>query len=140
MLFQGLYWSDARRAKSRGDAEEDRRRDHRRGGERQHPPIERQVEDDPRHGGGQLRDERPARPGCEHESKGRATCRQHNALHEELAREPPARGPQREPHAQFMLAGHASGQLQVGDVPARDEQHERDDDEDRDERPLEPLA
>ena len=52
--------------------------------------------------------------------------RQQDALGQELAQQPAAAGANRHPDRHLARARRAAGQLQVGDVGARDEQQERD--------------
>ena len=56
-----------------------------------------------------------------------AGARQQQALDELLAGEAPARRAERQAHAEFMAARGGAREEQVGDVRARNQQHERDD-------------
>src|SRR5438067_342100 len=48
------------------------------------------------------------------------------ALHQQLAHQPPAAGPQGGTDGQLAPAGHRPGQLEAGDIRASDEQHQPD--------------
>ena len=61
----------------------------------------------------------------QHPEKSRERRREH-ALDQELADDPAARGPEGEAHRDLLAAGGETGEQQVGDVGARDEQHETD--------------
>ena len=94
------------------------------------------------------RPDRAAAPGCDRRRAraGRdgtaprrqpgeaAGGREHQAFGEHLAHQPAALGAKRGAHADLALARGASRQQQVGDVDARDEQHERDRADQREQR------
>jgi hypothetical protein len=58
---------------------------------------------------------------------------EHRALHQQLAREAQAPGAERGAHRQLPAPGTRARQQKVGDVGARDEQHEADRGEERQE-------
>ena len=106
----------------------------------EHAPVERQIEGDGIRGRVQLGQEKAGRPPREHRPADRAGGGQHRALREHQTREPPRRSAERQADAQLVPPRRAARQQQVGDVDAGDQQHERDDDQQGDQRPLEPLA
>ena len=65
-----------------------------------------------------------------------AEHREHEVLREELPDEPEPRGAERAAHGQFALAGLGPRQHQVGDIDARDQQHEPDGDAEHHQRRL----
>jgi hypothetical protein len=60
------------------------------------------------------------------ESRSAAEQRQQQALREEMSGETPPGGAQREPHGKLPLTRGRTGQKQVRQVGARNQQHERD--------------
>ena len=67
-----------------------------------------------------------ADPDREHQSDDAAGDREHEALGERLADQPAASGAERQPHRDLLLPRRRAAQQQVGDVRARDQQHEAD--------------
>ena len=70
--------------------------------------------------------QRVAAPGRDEKPRHRADHRQQQAFRQQLADEPPAAGAERRPHRELALARGRACEQQVGDVRARDEQHEAD--------------
>ena len=136
VLLDGLHRRDARRAKRRRRAEEQRRHDGDGARERQHPPVEREIEE---HGVGlrrQLAHEELAAPARDQQPERGADRRQQEAFRQQLTHQPPPRRAERQAHAPLVTPRGRARQQQVGDVGARDQQHERDHDHDRHERLL----
>ncbi len=127
---------DACRAQG-GDGPEDHgRRDGDAGREPEHAPVEGHLQVHVVRGGRQLPHEQAAEPAGEDEAEHGAESREHEALAQELPRQPGARRAERQAHAQLVPPRRRAREQQVGDVGARDEQHEADDDHQRGERPL----
>ena len=65
--------------------------------------------------------------GGRHEQPGGASrCREHQTLREHLPHQPRRPGTERRSHANLALARGAARQQQAGDVHARNQQHEAD--------------
>ena len=102
----------------------------------EHAPVERHLQVDVVRGRRQLPHEQAAEPAGEEEPEDGAQSREHEALAEQLPRQPGARGAERQAYAQLVAPRRRAREQQVGDVGAGDEQHEADDDHQRGERPL----
>ena len=74
---------------------------------------------------GHQRDDRANRAEGEQHAQHAAGEREQDALGQELAQQPAAAGADRHPDGHLARARGAAGQLQVGDVGARDEEQER---------------
>ena len=81
-----------------------------------------------------MRNESPAAPRADDETADRSTCREDEALDQQLSRQADPRRAKSEPYAQLVPAPGSASQQQVRDVDARDHQHEQHDNEDREER------
>ena len=75
---------------------------------------------------GHQRDDQIERPEREQASAGRAEHAQHEVLGQGLADDPAARGAERQADRELLAASEHALELQVGDVGARNEQHEPD--------------
>ena len=135
LSLQRVHGRDPCRSPRRRRAEEERGQQRGDRGECQHAPVRRQVEPDRVDRRRQLRHQRAATPRRDEEPEGRARAGQNHALDEQLANEPRPRRAEREPHAQLVLACRGAGQQQVGDIHTRNQQHEEDDREDREQGP-----
>ena len=126
-----MYHAALRRLERRNQAEAHRREERQHDGGARDTPVEREVQRERRAclQVGQRRRDWPR----DHEGHARrrdcADDRQHEALGEHLANQPPARGSEREPDANLALTGGGARQQQVRDVHTCDEQHEPDDGE-----------
>jgi hypothetical protein len=131
LLLQRVHGRDGRGAKRRRRAEEERR--HRRDAhrERQETAVNREVEEHGIRRGRKLAHEDTAAPRGDHEPTRSASAGKHHALREQVSHEPPTRGTERKPHAEFVASRGGACQQQIGDVHTGDQQHERDDHHDR---------
>ena len=86
------------------EAEQQRRADRNHRRERQHTPIEREVEHDGVTHRRQLRHQQAGRPPREQQAEQCTCSRQQETLDEERTREPHARGAERPPEAHFVSA------------------------------------
>ena len=120
----------ARRLPRRRESEQQARRDRNAEREQQY----RHVEPNLVRLNGQLRadehDEHLRQRRRDGEPGDAADERQHHALREQLLRDAPAPGAERGAHRQLARARRAARELQIRDVRARDEQHQRDGAED----------
>ena len=121
------------RAPRRRHAEDERRDEAGGRGEREHAPVQRQLQ---RHGvRGELRDEEPAAPMSHGHTGRRAHRREQQAFDQQLARQPSARRAQREAHAPFVAPRGRAGEQQVGNVGAGNQQHQSHDGHQDQQRP-----
>ena len=114
----------ARRAHGRRLPEDDRGRHSERAREGHHPPIRRQIEEEPVGIGADERHEKPAERSREQRAEAGADRSDEQALGRQLAHDAAARGTDREPHRNLALARAGPRQHQVCDVRACDEEHQ----------------
>ena len=86
--------------------------------------------------GGAIAGSAPHQPPREHQAERAARDREDRVLGEQLARDPRAAAADRRPDGELALAREAAREQEIGDVRARDDQHQRDGDgQDRQRRP-----
>jgi hypothetical protein len=100
-------------------------------GERHDPPVEREIERDLLDRRRQLSHERLTAPLSDDEPADRTEHRENETLDQQWPRETAAGRAQRQPNAELVPARRGACQQQVGDVDARDQQHEQCNHEDR---------
>ena len=118
------------------------------GGEEQHAPVQAHVQRARRSPGPTSRSTSRRAPHCANSRPSSVPQREQRALGQQLPRDPPAGRAQRDAHAQLVPPRIRAGEQQVGDVGARDQEHQRDDRHDDVERiagtggraPFGPLA
>jgi hypothetical protein len=125
---------DAGRAPGGGEAERQSRRDRNARAEREHPIVERQVEENRIARRREKADQCARSPACDHQPEQRAPDRQRDAFSQELTDDAPAAGADRYADGHLTLPRGGPGQEQIGNVGARDHEHERGDHHERDER------
>jgi len=131
---------DPRGAERRYRPENARRQECDSRGEDHDPPVEREIQRDLMVRRRQLSHERLAAPLSDDEAADGTEHRVNEALEQQLPRETATGRAKRQANAELVPARRGTGQQQVGDVDAGDQQHERDDNQQGDQRPLEPLA
>ena len=107
------------------EAEHHAGQDRNRHREGEHAPVDADLSQ-PRNAGRSERDQRARAPVGDDEPRDSAGHAEHDALGQELLHEPPASGAERRPHGHLARAAVRPREQEVGDVDARDEQHERD--------------
>ena len=112
-------------AQRRHEADEQRRDERQAEAERHHPGVDHDAAEAWQYG---LRHERQreADGGLrEHHAERRAQQRQHDRFRQQLTHDPPASGAESHAHGQLAAPGGETRHLQVRDVDAGDEEHER---------------
>ena len=84
--------------------------------------------------------EQPAAPMRDEQAEQCAGAREQQAFGQQLPRDPQSRRAERDAQAELVPSRSGPGQQQVGEVRARDQQHQRDDHHDRRQRPAVALA
>src|SRR5262249_51338908 len=107
-------------------AEQERRGGRQADGEQQHAYVDAEIEGVRRRLIGHFQYEQARAPACEQEADARARERQQRALREQLPRDAPPRGAERDAHAQLVPPRARAREEQIRDVGARDQQDERD--------------
>ena len=100
-------------------------RDHKR--EEKDASVQSEVESDRERERRFERQNRFRRPVRDQKSERAAESRQQHALRQQLARQSPPRRAEREPDRDFALTGRRARERHVGDVGARDQEHETHD-------------
>jgi hypothetical protein len=127
VLLHRVDRCNASSSKRRNDAEEQRGADGDHRGESKHPPVDADIEEYPIRCRRELPDNEATPPPRDDNAEHGAEAGEHQALGEQLSREPRRGRPQCGAHAQLVPAGGGAGKLKVGDVSACDEEHQSHD-------------
>ena len=122
--FNALGHVGTRQLQRRQQSEQDAGDDGENGGEEEHGAVERRFIETRQVGRSQR--DHDLQAGPRHgESRGRSGNGQQHALRQQLRDDLPAAGAERSAHGDFAAPHVGARELEVGDVRARDQQHER---------------
>ena len=124
LALDGRHQIEARALNGRNESEQEPCEHGEGHGEPQHARLEAQIEEVGAHAGGTERPQQVTAPVRQQDAGESAEQRQHAALRQQLADEPPPGSAERESHGNFLASRHRAREQQARDVAARDEQHE----------------